>query len=400
MNDNTLTVTELNIYLKNTIESDFLLSNLWIKGEISNFKLHSSGHIYMTLKDESSVLKCVMFRTYASRLNFVPENGMKILAHGRISVYERDGQYQLYVDGMQPDGTGALYLAFEQMKKKLEAEGLFDEAHKKQIPDYPEKIAVITSPTGAAVRDIINVLSRRYKLANVTLYPVLVQGEGAAKQISKAIEYVNEKTYCDVIIVGRGGGSIEDLWAFNEEITARAIFSSEIPVISAVGHETDFTIADFVADLRAPTPSAAAELATPSTEDVLVLLDSYKSRLNYLVQSYISNKRKHVEFLSNRLSVTSILNSYNQKRIYIDSLLKNAENNVRLTISKLKMSLSSNAAKLETLSPVKVLARGYSIATCNDKSINSIKNVSIDDTINIRVSDGNISAKVINKEEV
>ena len=398
MNDNTLTVTQLNLYIKNTMEADFLLSNVWVKGEISNFKLHSSGHIYLTLKDETGVLKSVMFRAYASRLNFVPENGMKVLAHGRISVYERDGQYQLYIDGMQPDGTGALYLAYEQMKKRLEEEGLFDQSLKKTIPKYPGKIAVITSPTGAAVRDIINVLSRRYKLADITLYPVLVQGEGASNQIAKAIEYVNAKTESDVIIVGRGGGSIEDLWAFNEEITARAIFNSIVPVISAVGHETDFTISDFVADLRAPTPSAAAELATPSTEEVLQLIENYKTRLNISVRAELNNKRNRVEYLKKRISVNSILNLYNQKRIYIDSLTKQAENTVKLKLSKCRNELSSYAAKMEAMSPLSVLARGYGVIEYNDKTVKSVNDLSAGDIIDIKLVDGNINAQVTQKE--
>ena len=354
----------------------------------------------MTLKDETGVIKCVMFRTYASRLNFMPENGMKILAHGRVSVYERDGQYQLYVDAMQPDGTGALYLAYEQMKNKLENEGLFEQSHKKSLPKFPEKIAVITSPTGAAVRDIINVLKRRYKLADVTVYPVLVQGEGASKQIAKAIEYVNTDKSADVIIVGRGGGSIEDLWAFNEEMTARAIYESCIPVVSAVGHETDFTIADFVADLRAPTPSAAAELVTPSSDEVAVLVENLKFNLNLLVKSKISDRKNLLKNLSQRMSVNSILNAYNQKRVYIDSLIKSADNCVSFKLAKQKAILAENAGKLEALSPVKVLARGYSITALKNKIVKSVDDLAIGDSVDITVADGIVSAEVVKKETI
>ncbi|MBQ4160836.1 MAG: exodeoxyribonuclease VII large subunit, partial [Clostridia bacterium] len=280
----TLTVSELNARMKYIIDSVPAFANIWIKGEISNFKLHFSGHIYMTLKDDGGVLRAVMFKGSAQKLAFVPENGMKVLARGRISVYERDGGYQLYVEEMQPDGLGALHLAFEQLKKRLEEEGLFDQKHKKPIPKFPNTVGVVTAATGAAVRDIINVISRRYPKAKVLLYPALVQGEGAAEDVSRGIAYFNENKCADVLIVGRGGGSIEDLWAFNEEITARAIFASEIPIVSAVGHEVDFTIADFVADLRAPTPSAAAELVVPSALEV-------KERVSVLVLRALNGMR-------------------------------------------------------------------------------------------------------------
>ncbi len=257
------TVTQLNNFIKAVLEQTPVLQNVWIKGEISNLKLHSSGHIYLTLKDEGGVLRAVMFRSAAAKLSFRPENGMKVLAGGRVSVKERDGGYQLYIESMELEGEGELYVRFEALKKKLGAEGLFDPARKKPVPQFPKTVGICTSPTGAAVRDIINVLRRRYPIARAVVYPRLVQGEAAAKSVVQAIEYFNENNAADVLIVGRGGGSIEDLWAFNEEITARAVASSRIPVISAVGHETDFTICDFAADLRAPTPSAAAELAVP-----------------------------------------------------------------------------------------------------------------------------------------
>ena len=281
MKTNTLTVSQVNTYLKGLIEDDVLMSSVWVKGEISNFKHHSSGHMYMTLKDSGGTLKAVMFKGNTFRLKFMPEDGMMVLAHGRISVYEQGGQYQLYIDALEPDGVGALYIAYEQLKKRLETEGYFDESHKKEIPLLPKKVAVITSPTGAAVRDIINVMSRRCPICDICVYPVLVQGEGAAEDIAKAIEMVNANGDCDTIIAGRGGGSIEDLWAFNEEVVARAIYNSSVPVISAVGHETDFTIADFVSDLRAPTPSAAAELATPSVVDIKGYIAGAQRRFNF-----------------------------------------------------------------------------------------------------------------------
>ncbi|MBQ7953456.1 MAG: exodeoxyribonuclease VII large subunit, partial [Clostridia bacterium] len=274
-----ITVTQLNKYIKNLLETDINLSQISVKGEISNFKLHSSGHCYMTIKDETAQIRAVMFKTYTSSLKFTPENGMKITATGKISVYERDGQYQMYIFSMQPDGLGDLHVEFEKLKAKLTAEGIFDASHKKPIPKTPKTIGVVTSPTGAAIRDIINVVTRRYPLAEIIVCPVLVQGENSAKQIANAIEYMNRENMADVLIVGRGGGSIEDLWSFNEEVVAYAIYNSKIPIISAVGHETDFTIADFAADLRAPTPSAAAELAVPSVLELKGNISMYLNRM-------------------------------------------------------------------------------------------------------------------------
>ena len=269
-----ITVKELNAYIKNMLDSDSNLYGICIRGEISNFKHHYTGHMYMSLKDESASVKAVMFRSGAAGLKFVPKNGMRVMAFGRVSVFERDGQYQLYIDAMSPDGIGQLYAAFEQLKAKLGKMGIFDEEHKKLIPKYPQTVGVVTAPNGAAVRDIINVISRRFPASDIKIYPALVQGAGAADSVCSGIEYFNDKMNADVLIVGRGGGSIEDLWAFNEEKVAMAIYNSKIPVISAVGHETDFTIADFAADLRAPTPSAAAELAVPSAKE---LKDRFKS---------------------------------------------------------------------------------------------------------------------------
>ena len=274
-----MTVCELNNYIKDVIDNDFMLNNVYIKGEISNFKNHYSGHMYFTLKDEKSLIKCVMFKSYTSNLDFMPKDGMNVVVLGTVAVFERDGIYQIYVKGMEVDGMGALYTAYEQLKEKLEKEGLFDEKYKKKIPMLPTSIGVVTSKTGAVIRDIINVTTRRYPKVNIKLFPAAVQGKGASSTIVKAIQYFNREKNVDLIIVARGGGSLEDLWPFNEEETARAIFASEIPVISAVGHETDFTIADFVADLRAPTPSAAGELAVPSLDEVIWKIQSTRRRL-------------------------------------------------------------------------------------------------------------------------
>ncbi|MBR4173565.1 MAG: exodeoxyribonuclease VII large subunit, partial [Clostridia bacterium] len=273
------TVSQLNSYMKRLIESQEPISDIWIKGEISNFKEHYSGHLYITLKDDGGVLKAVMFKSAAQNLTFKPEDGMRVLARGRVGVYEQSGTYQLYINEMTPDGVGELYIAYEKLKKRLQEEGLFDDSHKKPIPKYPERVGVVTATTGAAVRDIINVITRRYPYCEIIIYPSLVQGAGAKENIVEAIEYFNENNLCDTLIVGRGGGSIEDLWAFNEEIVARAIYASKIPIISAVGHETDFTIADFVADLRAPTPSAAAEIAVPSQIELAAAISGMESRI-------------------------------------------------------------------------------------------------------------------------
>ena len=282
-----ITVSQLNNYVKRYFDANSALASLWIKGEISNFKLHSSGHIYMTLKDSGATLKCVMFSSNVQRLKFRPDNGMKVVAMGRVSVYERDGVYQLYVEQLIPDGMGELYAAYEQLKEALELAGYFDASAKKTIPSYPEKIGIVTSPQGAALKDMLNILNRRYPLAEIYVYPALVQGVGAASTIAEGIEYFNNDCIVDTIIIGRGGGSIEDLWAFNERVVADAIFASVVPVISAVGHETDFTIADFVADLRAPTPSAAAELAVPDINELTAYLEHSKSRMFNALNSLI-----------------------------------------------------------------------------------------------------------------
>ena len=295
-----LSVTDLNLYIKDIIAVDDILGDVLVKGEISNFKAHSSGHMYMSLKDSGSVLRAVMFRSAAAKLTFAPQNGIKVVAHGRIAVYERDGQYQLYIDKMQSEGQGDLYAAFEMLKQKLAKEGLFDPAHKKRLPKYPKRIGVVTAPTGAAIRDIINVLTRRFSYADIVLYPVLVQGENSAASIVSAINYFNATKSADVLIVGRGGGSIEDLWSFNEEAVARAIYDCEIPIVSAVGHEIDFTISDFVADLRAPTPSAAAELVVPSQDELSEKFNNVYKLIYKQARQIIENRRMRVERCADR----------------------------------------------------------------------------------------------------
>ena len=395
MNENILTVSQLNAYIKSKFDFDEVLSGVWIKGEISNFKNHSSGHMYMTLKDEMGVVKAVMFKGNTFSLRFMPENGMKVLAYGRVSVYERDGQYQLYVEKMEPDGIGALYIAYEQLKKRLEQEGLFDERHKKNIPVFPRKIGVVTSPTGAAVRDILNVLKRRYPLADVTVYPVQVQGDGSAEQIASAIEYFNAATECDVIITGRGGGSIEDLWCFNEEVCARAIFNSKIPVISAVGHETDFTIADFVADLRAPTPSAAAELATPDISEITSYLFDMKSRLLRLSVNAVENKRFKLTETAKRFSEKAVLNDYAGKRQYIDSLMQRSTATVASKIAQAREGFVKSVSKLEVLNPLSVLKRGYSLATDEKGQVlDTVKAFKKDKPFMLNLKDGKLEAVV------
>jgi exodeoxyribonuclease VII large subunit len=298
-------VTELNNYVKRILDNDENLKNVFVTGEISNFKNHYSGHMYMTIKDEGGAIKAVMFSSYASRLKFVPENGMKVIIFGSVSLYNKDGSYQLYITDMQPDGVGALNLAYEQLKEKLQNEGLFSTEHKKPIPQFPEKIGVMTAPDGAAVRDIFSVLKRRYPVAEIVFCPVAVQGASAAPEIAKAIKLFNEQNAADVLIVGRGGGSLEDLWAFNEEIVARAIFQSQIPVISAVGHETDFTIADFVADLRAPTPSAAAELAVPDIFELKSDLLGLKQHLSVLMRNLVESEKEKVENIQKQVTILS-----------------------------------------------------------------------------------------------
>ena len=352
------TVSQINGYVKKILDSNIILNNVWIKGEISNFKAHYSGHLYITLKDDKSVLKAVMFRSAARELRFKPEDGMKVLARGRISCYEAGGVYQLYIEEMKPDGVGELYIAYEQLRRALEEEGLFDSAHKKPIPKYPERVGVITAPTGAAVRDIINVISRRYPYAEIILYPSLVQGAEAAPNITAGIEYFNKEKLVDTMIVGRGGGSIEDLWAFNEEMVARAIYKSEIPIISAVGHETDFTIADFVADMRAPTPSAAAELSVPSQSELRNGLENCNMRMRRDLERILSLLRARLD----RMTMESPKPMIDDSRVRLDYLVKDMIQMQQKGFAARKEKLSNCAAKLNALSPLAVMSRGYAIA--------------------------------------
>lgn len=390
-----LSVTQVNLYIKELMNCNDILTDIMVKGEISNFKAHSSGHLYMSLKDEGGVMRAVMFRSAASKLNFTPQNGMKIVARGRVSVYERDGQYQLYVDSMQQDGIGDLYVAFEKLKQKLSQEGLFNPEHKQKLPRYPKKIGIVTAPTGAAIRDIINVLSRRFSYSDIVLYPVLVQGENSAESIVKAIEYFNNADNIDVMIVGRGGGSIEDLWSFNEEIVARAIYNSHIPIISAVGHEIDFTIADFVADMRAPTPSAAAEIAVPSQIELKEKFNNVYNRLYSQANRVLERGKLQIRSCTERPAFKNPLLKIGEERIYLDRVYHDLETTVDRLFDEKKQQLKISVSKLDGLSPLGALARGFSVAKDGEnKVIKSVKQVAKNDKIEITVEDGKISATV------
>ncbi len=384
-----LTVTELNRYIKDLVDINPPLGDIYIKGEISNFKAHSSGHYYFSLKDSDSVLKAVMFRMSASRLGYMPQNGMKVVAHGRISVYERGGEYQLYADSMEPDGVGAMYMALEQLKAKLSAMGLFDESRKKPLPKIPSAVGVVTSPTGAAVRDIINVCTRRFPYARIRVYPALVQGDGAVDSVAAGIEYFNRCGGADVLIVGRGGGSIEDLWAFNSEKVALAVSRSRIPVISAVGHETDVTICDLVADRRAPTPSAAAELAVPETAELKQKFNNVITRETAVLMGRIDAKKKELDRLAASRVLTSPAASFEDRSVTVDRLsdrLARAQNNI---LEKKTALLKSGAASLSALNPMAVLSRGYGAVFAADGSvIKSAGSLSVGDTVKLTLSDG------------
>lgn len=390
MNSNpVLTVTQLNTYVKSVIENDKNLSFLYICGEISNFTNHyRSGHFYFTLKDDKCAVKAVMFRSSAQRLAFMPENGMKVVISGRVSVYDRDGVYQVYAEDMQPDGIGALTVAYEQLKKKLEAQGLFDSFYKKPIPSCPGRVGVITSPTGAAVRDIFNVLSRRFPLARVVFVPVQVQGLSAAPQLVEAVERFNRYGAADVIIIGRGGGSIEDLWAFNDEKLAHTIFKSGIPVISAVGHETDFTICDFVADLRAPTPSAAAELAVPERLEQYSYVEGLLLHARSVMISRIKENRIRLTAAAQSPALKSPAATLSILRQRFDQITIELYAAERALLAEKRLCLSSLAAKLDSLSPLAVLARGYSVAMKDGGVIASVSALSPGDGFTLRLTDG------------
>lgn len=390
-----ITVTELNRYVKDKVAEDEFLQNVYIKGEISNFKNHYTGHMYFTLKDENSLIKCIMFKTYAARMKFMPKDGMKVVIFGTVSVFERDGVYQIYAKAMKEDGIGDLYTAYNELKEKLEKEGLFDVKYKKQIPFMPKTIGVLTSKTGSVIRDIINVSTRRNPNVYIRLLPVPVQGEGAGEKIADAIKLMNEKKLADVIIVARGGGSLEDLWPFNEEVVARAIFDSKLPVISAVGHETDFTIADFVSDLRAPTPSAAAELAVPEISKVQETLNNYQNRYRLALKKKIEYMKLRYEKCMQSRAYKEPTQSINEKYISIDNYVKSMINSMSKKSILVKKDFTRVITRLDALSPLKTLARGYSIATKNGKNIKTIKEVNTGDKIKIRLSDGEVNAEVI-----
>lgn len=395
-----LSVTQLNEYLKMVIEGDRVLSNVFVRGEISNFKLYSSGHAYFTLKDDAGQLKSVMFRSYFSRMAFMPEDGMRVIAHGRVSVYETSGQYQLYVDDMQPDGAGSLAMRFEQLKRKLAAEGLFDEARKRPLPPMPRRIGVITSPSGAAVHDIINVLGRRFPAAEMILYPSEVQGAQAPAQLISGVEFFSMTGLVDVIILGRGGGSAEDLWAFNDEYLARAVASCSVPIISAVGHESDFTICDFVADRRAPTPSAAAEIAVPDVNEILRSLNAIQSGLQATMQKRIAQETR----ILNQIAQSRVFSRPDQMldhfRIRLDEREADLSRAVEQTILQKRQATASLVGKLQALNPLSVLARGYATVSKDGKSITSVKQINDNDTLDIRMADGSVRATVSQRKDI
>lgn len=391
-----ITVSELNEYLKMLFEYDEILRNVYVKGEISNFTNHyKTGHFYFSLKDAGGAVKAVMFRSSAAKLKFMPENGMRVILGGRVSVFPRDGQYQIYAETMEPDGIGSLYIAYEQLKAKLEKEGLFAEFRKKPLPKMPKRIGIVTSPTGAAIRDMIHILGRRFPAAEIVLYPTLVQGEAAPASIIRGIQYFNSKKDVDVLIVGRGGGSIEDLWAFNNENLVRTIAASEIPVISAVGHETDFTLCDFVADMRAPTPSAAAEIAVPDTVELLHRVSRTEERLSLAVLRNIEANRAHLKRLASARSMTSPMNVIDDKRMALAMEEQRLAGRMEALIAKKRAGFIRDTAKLDALNPLAVIARGYSaIFDENGALIKSVSQTKEGDALSFMVTDGKIRAEV------
>ncbi|WP_425448593.1 exodeoxyribonuclease VII large subunit [Dethiothermospora halolimnae] len=395
-----LKVKEVNNYIKRIIDGDPILHNISVEGEISNFKHHYTGHMYFTLKDSSSRIRCVMFKSHAGQIQFDPKDGVNVVAKGYISVYDKDGSYQLYVNSMKPKGIGDLFIAFEQLKNKLEKQGLFNKIHKKELPFLPKKVGVVTSSTGAAVRDIITVIKRRLPSANILIYPVLVQGQRAHQEVCKGLKYFDTRDDIDLIITGRGGGSIEELWCFNEEDVAKTIYELSTPIISAVGHETDFTIADFVADLRAPTPSSAGELAVPRREDLMDKLNQIFSRLVYNYNMDLNNKRDKLEYMKKSLINRSPENELKNNREQLRRLYKDLSRNIIHRKNILNKDLMNLGAKLDSLSPLSVLNRGYSLLI-NDEGhvINSIKEVDIDEKLDVLLHDGDVKVKVLDKKE-
>lgn len=387
-------VSQINKYIKTLMDGDSLLRDVTVSGEISNFKRHSSGHYYFSVKDQNSAISAAMFKWQNRTLSFLPENGMRVLVHGRISVYEPSGQYQIIADRIQPDGVGALYEQYEKLKRALESKGYFDPERKKPIPQFPQKIAVITSPTGAAVRDILNILGRRYPLAKIDIYPSEVQGENAPAMLAAALYAANRNADCDVIIIGRGGGSMEDLWAFNSIDVIKAVIDSDIPVISAVGHETDFTLCDFVADLRAPTPSAAAELAVPDTAGVMNYLNGFMTKTQAAMERKISSGEARIASVMNLQCMKNPLTFFENKSRQLDELIVRIESSVNEQINLKEADLREVASKLSALNPLAVLARGYSIAYIDNAPLTSVKNISEGDMINIKFADGSANCRV------
>ena len=394
MQDKYVTISRINNYLKAYFDNNPHLQHVYLKGEISNFKNHSRGHLYFTLKDEQSRLSAVMFQTNALKLNFEPEDGMNVLVEGRISCYPAQGSYQIYVEKMEVDGVGNLYIEFEKLKKKLAAEGLFDPKFKKQIPKYPTRIGVITAPTGAAIKDILSTIKRRYPICETILFPCLVQGKSAAPDIVKQIKTAQDYDL-DVIICGRGGVSIEDLWAFNEEIVARAIFESKIPIISAVGHEIDFTIVDFVSDLRAPTPTGAAEMAVPTISDVKFMINQLTLRTNKCMNNIIEIKKNKLNAIKDSFILKNPLSIYEIKEQKLDMLIDNLNKNVKNILVNKNHELVLLANTLKLVNPLNILDRGYSVVKKDNKVIKDIKDIKKEDNIDIRIKNGNIKAKVL-----
>lgn len=398
----TLTVSELNKYINKILTIDPILNHIALKGEISNLKCHTSGHFYFSLKDEKSKINCVMFKGNTKNLTFIPTDGMNVIIYGSVSTFERDGQYQMYVNSMHPVGLGEMFIAFEKLKLTLENEGLFSKERKKVIPKFPKKIAVVTSPTGAAIRDIISVIERRNNCVDIFIFPVLVQGKEASLQISNAIDKVNN-TYddIDVIIISRGGGSIEELWAFNEEIVARSIVRSKIPIICAVGHETDYTISDFVSDLRAPTPSAAAELSVVNMATIKNRIDNFYEKLNIVVQNSLENKKNKFLNFNDKRFLTYIENKIQQDKQELDALQEKILLYSNYSLEKCKTNLIKNASKLESLNPLATVSRGYSIVldSKKDQILTSVKNINMKDPLEIILKDGKLSCTVNDKRE-
>lgn len=395
MNENVITVSGLTKYIKSVLENDVRLTSFTVSGEISNLTIHRTGHLYFAIKDENAVINAVMFRGNVGSLKFKPENGMKIIAKGKISVFEPAGRYQVLVTSMEVDGIGDLYVAYEMLKKKLESEGLFLQAHKNRLPKMPRTIGVVTSPTGAAIRDIINVLNRRFPYSKVLIYPSLVQGDGAPKQLIKAMNFFETTKCADVVIIGRGGGSIEDLWAFNDEELARFIYNMTVPVISAVGHEIDFTICDFVSDMRAPTPSAAAEIAVPDTDEMITRFANVDKRLKLLLKKKVETCEQYFKLVSQNKVLNDASYIIDMRQMYVDHFVDKLSTSFDFRLNKSINIYERMVSKLDALSPLKIMGRGYLFAK-NDKGtiIKSVKDLNTDKTINLKLKDGSADCTV------